>query len=209
MAGIASNTVLLGWPEDPELQVSFLKAMRRLEAINKSLIFGRIKPRLLYRRSGVERTVDVWWGGIQRNGDLLLLLTYLLTRNPSWRNAQVRILSLATTEIMKSHTERQLALLLPEIRIHAEVLVLVKEADESVASVIQRVSADAEIVMLGLATPEVGEEAEYAQRLEALVGELPSVFFVKNASLFIGELITPEEEEAEVEEQPEETKAPQ
>ena len=48
---------------------------------------------------------------------------------------------------------------------------------------------------MGLATPARGEEAEYAKRLEALVGDLPLVFFVKNASLFIGELITPEEEQ--------------
>ena len=196
IAGITSNTVLLGWPKDPDLQVAFLRVLRRLEAINKSLIFGRIQPRLLYRRSGVERTVDVWWGGLQRNGDLLLLLTYLLTRNPSWRQARVRILSLATTETMKTHTEHQLAKLLPEIRIHADVVVILKEADTSVASIIQRESANAEIVLLGLATPDEGEEAEYAQRLETLVGDLPSVFFVKNASLFIGELISQEEEES-------------
>jgi hypothetical protein len=61
--------------------------------------------------------------------------------------------------------------------------------------VIQRESAEAEIVLLGLATPAPGEEAEYAQRLETLVGDLPSVFFVKNGSLFIGELITQGEEE--------------
>jgi len=196
MAGIASNTVLLGWPDDPALQVAFLSAMGRLEAINKSLVFGRIKPRLLYRRSGVERTVDVWWGGLQRNGDLMLLLTYLLTRNPSWRRSHVRILSLASSETMKSQTELQLSRLLPAIRIDAEVRVLVKSPEESVATAIQRESADAEVVLLGLATPEPGDEAEYAGRLETLVGDLPTVFFVKNASMFIGELITPEEEAA-------------
>lgn len=95
---------------------------------------------------------------------------------------------------MKSHTERQLAQLLPEIRIQADVEVLLKQAGESVASVIQRESAEAEIVLLGVATPAAGEEAEYAKRLATLVGDLPSVFFVKNASLFIGGLITPEEE---------------
>jgi potassium/chloride transporter 4/5/6 len=73
--------------------------------------------------------------------------------------------------------------------------VLLKQADESVATVIQRESAEAEVVLLGLATPPIGEEADYAQRLETLVGDLPSVFFVKNGSLFIGELITQEEEE--------------
>jgi hypothetical protein len=194
MAGISSNTVLLGWPDDQELQVAFLRAMRRLEAINKSLIFGRIKPRLLYKRSGLERTVDIWWGGLYRNGDLLLLLTYLLTRNPAWRRTRVRILSLATTETMKSQTELQLARLLPAIRIAGDVRVMVKDPEDSIAEVIQRESAEAEVVLLGLATPPRGEEAEYARRLESLAGDLPTVFFVKNASLFIGELITPEEE---------------
>jgi potassium/chloride transporter 4/5/6 len=202
MAGISSNTVLLGWPEDPTLQVAFLRALRRLEALHKSLLFARIRPRLLYRRSGVERTVDIWWGGLQRNGDLMLLLTYLLTRNPPWRQARVRIMSLATTEVMKGQTERMLAQLLPQIRIQADVHVLLKEPEASVAEVIQRESAEAELVLLGLATPKPGEEEAYAQRLEALVGELPNVFFIKNASLFIGELVTPEEPEV-----PEETGA--
>jgi hypothetical protein len=206
MGGIASNTVLLGWPDDPGLQIDFLRAMRRLEVIHKSLVFGRIKPRLAYQRSGVRRTVDVWWGGLQRNGDLLLLLTYLLTRNPHWRRAQIRILSIASTETMKDQTELALARLLPRTRMDVEVRVTVKEAEETVAAVIQRESADAEVVLMGLATPPRGEEAEYAQRMETLVGDLPLVFFVKNASLFIGELITPEEVEEETpEETPEQT----
>jgi hypothetical protein len=50
--------------------------------------------------------------------------------------------------------------------------------------------------MLGLATPERGQEAEYARRQEALSAGLPNVFFVKNASLFVGDLVTPEQEEA-------------
>ena len=202
MGGIASNTVLLGWPDDPELQVAFMRAMRRLEVINKSLVFGRIKPRLAYKRSGVKRTVDVWRGGLQRNGDLLLLLTYLLTRNTQWRRTQVRILSIATTETMKDHTELTLRRLLPETRMDAVVQVSIKEAGESVADVIQRESADAEVVLMGLATPDRGDETEYAQRLETLAGDLPVVFFVKNASLFIGELVTPEAEE-DPEEEPE------
>ncbi len=53
---------------------------------------------------------------------------------------------------------------------------------------------------LGLATPEKGKETEAAQRMEALSEGLTNVFFVKNASLFIGDLVTPEvEEEPETE----------
>jgi len=73
-----------------------------------------------------------------------------------------------------------------------------------VADVIRSESKDAEVVMLGLATPERGKEAEYAQRLEALSEGLTNVFFVKNASLFVGDLVTPEIEE-EPEAEPEDT----
>ena len=68
-------------------------------------------------------------------------------------------------------------------------LVLLKDPEAKVAEIIRRESADAEVVLLGLATPEAGEEAEYAKRMEALSEGLPNVFFVKNASLFVGELV--------------------
>ena len=37
--------------------------------------------------------------------------------------------------------------------------------------------------------PEVGDEEAYAERIERLAGDLPVVFFVKNSSLFVGELL--------------------
>jgi len=77
--------------------------------------------------------------------------------------------------------------------------VLIKPKDVSVAEVIQRESANAEVVFLGLGTPKPGDEADYARRLDTLAGDLPVVFFVKNASIFIGELLeSPEEEFEEV-----------
>lgn len=189
MAGIASNTVMLGWPDDRGLRVQFLHAMRRLEKLEKSLIIGRIEPRPPAWPNGTRRTIHVWWGGLQRNGDLMLLLAYLLARNSSWRGAKVEVMSLATTEMMKAQTERYLEKLIPQIRIDAEPRVILKPKDASVGEMIRRVSMSAEAVFLGLATPEEGQEEAYVRRLEELAGDLRTVFFVKNASLFIGELL--------------------
>jgi potassium/chloride transporter 4/5/6 len=189
MAGIASNTVLVGWPHEARLQVDFLRALRQLENLSKSLIIGRIQPQHLYRRQGVARTIHIWWGGMQRNGDLMLLLAHLLSRNPFWRGARVRVMSVATTELMKTNTEVQLKRIIPEIRIEVEPHVILKPKDVSVTELIHRESAEAEVVFLGLATPPDGEEAVYAERLEKLAGDLPTVFFVKNSSMFIGELL--------------------
>ena len=45
------------------------------------------------------------------------------------------------------------------------------------------------MVFLGLATPNKGEEMAYAERLHEMVEGMPTAFFVKNASLFVGKLV--------------------
>jgi hypothetical protein len=87
--------------------------------------------------------------------------------------------------------------MLKEIRIEAECDVFLRPADKTINQLIQSHSASADVVFLGLATPEAGKELDYVNRLEELVGELPVVFFVKNAGLFVGELLEPEDTEPE------------
>jgi len=193
MAGLASNTILLGWPSNPALRADFLRTVPKLERLNKSVVFGRIRPR--YQFSRRQRTIHVWWGGLERNSDLMLLLAYLLQHNHDWRGSRVRVLSVASSETAKAQTDRQLAQLLPNVRMEVEVTVIVKPKDVAVADLIRQHSAEAEVVFLGLASPPPGEEERYAERMESLAGELPIVFFVRNASMFIGELLESPEEE--------------
>jgi len=191
MAGLEANTVLLGWPEDPDRLPELLRLTRRLERLRKSLVIGRVAPETA-TRGARPRSVHVWWGGLQRNGDLLLLLAYLLTRNREWRGARIRVLSVASNEHMKERTELTLGRLLPELRISADVEVLIKQPETSIRELIQAESREADAVLLGLATPEEGQEEEYAARLAELAEGLPTFFFVKNASLFVGELVSAE-----------------
>jgi hypothetical protein len=170
--------------------------MRKLERLNKSFVMARVKPRHLLPRE--DRSIHVWWGGLQQNGDLMLLLAHLLNSNPEWRDATVQVMSIASSELMKTHTESYLASLVPQIRIEADVRVVLKPEEATVSEVIQRESAEASVVFLGLKVPSKGEEEQYSQRLEALAGDLPVVFFVKNSSIFIGELLeTPEAAQTE------------
>ncbi|OEU61220.1 MAG: hypothetical protein BA870_00860 [Desulfuromonadales bacterium C00003094] len=190
IAGIESNTVILGWPDDLPRLAHFLRVIRPLSRLNQSLVIGRAEP-LAPLREGQQRTIDVWWGGLQRNGDLMLLLAYLLSGNVEWRNARIRILSVASNPMAKEQTERFLAELIPEIRIAAEIEVMIKPEELSVVEMIHEESSDVDLVILGLALPEVGQEDAYAERIAELAEGLPSFFFVHNGSLFIGELVSP------------------
>lgn len=190
IAGIESNTVLLGWPDSQERLVHFLRVIRRLKRLNQSLLIGKVQP-LGPSVEGKPRSIHLWWGGLERNGDLMLLLSYLLSRNPEWRDADIQIKSIASNQLMQEKTERLLAQLIPEIRIKARIEVMVKPESITVKELIHQQSAKADLVFLGLATPEEGGEEDYAQRLTELAAGLPSLIFVHNGSLFIGELVSP------------------
>ncbi len=190
LAGLDSNTVLLGWPDDPARLESFLRIARRLSHLKRSLVIG--KPEFVRMpMEGEKRSIDVWWGGLKRNGDLMLLLAYLLSQNPEWHNARIRILSLASNELMQGSTTRFLENLIREIRIDADIIVNLKPEDKSVFDVMCEESHNADAVLLGLALPEEGEEKAYAEKLVEMVECLPNCFFVHNGSLFIGDLVMP------------------
>lgn len=194
LAGMASNTILVGWPDDRDRLVNFLRVMYPLKYLNQSLIIGKTNPLDTFREDHVQ-VVHIWWGGLKRNGDLMLLLAYLLSRNPEWRNARMRIMSIASNELMKGQTERFLARLIPEIRINADVEVTLKSEEESITQIMHRESALADVVILGLATPKQGEEESYAERIAELADGFQTCFFVHNGSVFLGDLLTPDQVE--------------
>lgn len=189
MAGLACNTIVVGWPDNPDLQAKFIRAQRQLDKLNKSMVIGRIKPHTQFGMSRRKREIHLWWGGLQRNGDLLLLLAYLLGQNPEWRNANVRIMSVATNDTMAQQTETYLRKMLAVVRIDADFEIILKPEDKMIREIVQENSARADIVFLGMALSPSGKEMEGAQRLDQLAGDLPCVFFVHNASLFTGDLL--------------------
>jgi hypothetical protein len=193
IAGFSSNTIVLGWPKDPKMFADFLVTARRLERIRKSVVIGKINPQHIFPVRKSRREIHVWWGGLKQNGDLMLLLAYLLTRNPEWRGTELKVLCAASNDFARQNTERYLESMLRDIRIEADCDVFIKPTDSSIGELIQSRSAGADAVFVGLAIPEPGQELEYVNRLESLVGELPVVFFVKNSCLFVGKLLEPEE----------------
>jgi hypothetical protein len=186
MAGLSSNTVMFGWSEKPEILALFFKIMRRIRQLGKSTIICKTGPSI---QGPHRRQIDIWWRGKENNGDMMLLLVYLLSMNPEWRRAKICIKSIARSEEEKSETETSLERMLLEVRIKAEVDVVLLQKNQSVSNLIKEKSARAEVVFMGLAEPASGEEVAYAQRMKKLVEDLPTVVLVKNSSYFSGDLI--------------------
>ncbi|MEM9557075.1 MAG: Na-K-Cl cotransporter [Acidobacteriota bacterium] len=186
IAGLHSNTVLFGFPREPERLAAQLRILRALECVGKSGLLARMHD---LSELGRKPRIDLWWGGLQNNGDMMLLFAYLLSLNPEWDEARIVVRSIVRSQDEEAQMSQGLAGLIPEARIRAETEIVLRQPGESIADIIHRRSADADIVLLGLIYPEPGREVAYAQRLLELTRGLKTTIFVRNGSEFAGSLI--------------------
>jgi potassium/chloride transporter 4/5/6 len=191
IAGLDSNTIMFGWSNDVERVASYFRIMRQAARLRKSMIICRLVEPAQLTDLGRKRRkrIDIWWRGKQRNGDMMLLLAYLLTLNPEWHGARIVVKSVAISEVARGETERGLAAMIPEARISAESKVILKPNARAVLDIMREESGDADAVFMGLADIAPGKEAEYATRLGEMIEGFPTVVLVKNASVFVGELV--------------------
>ncbi|MEN8150971.1 MAG: Na-K-Cl cotransporter [Planctomycetota bacterium] len=186
IAGLQCNTVMFGWSRRKERLESQLRILRAVSRAGKSTIITRLN---WAHEPGRDKRIDIWWGGLQNNGDLMLLLAYLLRLNPEWRDAAIRVRSIARDEEERERQREGLARMLPETRIGAESEVIVKPPDREVTDLLHGLSRDADVVFLGLMEPERGGESEYAERIMELSEGLSTTIFVRSAGEFAGRLI--------------------
>jgi amino acid transporter len=186
-AGLQSNTCMFGFTGEGVVgMTASLKLVRVLDGLEKSVIIHR--PGAATERRPEPRII-VWWKGREHNGDLMLLLAHLLRAGRDWRTAKIVLKSVVGTVREAEERREEFSLLLPDIRIDAEVEVIVHDGEGAVADVIRQGSREADLVFLGLAVPAEGEDEAYAQTVVDLVDGLPEVLLVHNAGPFRGRLV--------------------
>ena len=184
---LQANTVMFGWSKRRERLASQLRLMRALANAGKSTIISSIR---WAHEPGQEKQIDLWWGGLQNNGDLMLLLAHLLRLNPEWTSARLTVRSIARSQAERDGQHSGLAELLAETRIEADTEVLYEpDPDRDVADIMHERSGRADVVFLGLMMPPFGEETRYAERLQHLADGFRTTIFVRNAGRFAGDLL--------------------
>jgi amino acid transporter len=82
IAGLKTNTIMFGWSEQQEANVNQLKVMRRLSTVGKNIVMAKFNEPESW--SDQQKRIDIWWSGQENNGDLMLILAYMLKLNPDW-----------------------------------------------------------------------------------------------------------------------------
>ncbi len=174
LGGLSPNTVLLGWPGDPDRVDSFGVTLRIIAGLQRSIISIRIAESVDEPWETPLGTIDVYWRG-KENGPLMLLLAHLLTQNSQWRGRELRLIRVIPTEAGRAEVMNHLEELIDSARIRALPLVVVSD---NVVEAIQTTSLAAAEVFLGFSPPEEGHEAQFHETMERIAGSLSRVVFV-------------------------------
>ncbi len=174
-AGIKTNTVVFGWSRTHKGKLQELQIINDLAKSKKSILVGHI-PKAFSRKA--NKRIDIWWRGQDRNGDLMLLLSYLIRLNEKWRKTAVNIFSITHSEEEKTLMERHIKFSIHEARIEANIHVFTKAKNKTLETLIQK-SKGADLVFTGLARDHDNFEAR-TKMIDTIIAELKAVVFVQN-----------------------------
>ncbi len=175
MAGLKTNTVVFGWSHSSEGKVQELEIIDLLAGVGKNILVVDIKKAFT---KSVNKRIDVWWGGRGGNGDLMLLLAYLIRLNTKWKKAKINIFSIVADAEEKLRLTQRIQFAVKEARIEAKVNLLLKENDH-VTNIIAEKSKHADLVFVGLAHDRKNIKLTIAT-IDALTANLKAVVFAQN-----------------------------
>ena len=186
MGPLVPNTLLIGDTDDPnpESIERYCKTIAMCHAAERNIVIYRdpqadeeadsLLPPMYGRNT--SRQIDVWWGGMQSNGGLMLILAYLLRTSWQWRSADIRLKLVVANEAAAQAAQANLDNLTGSLRIGAKSEVILAEG-RSFNSILKESSVTADLVFLGLAVP--GDNLmEYYQTLHDRISGLPPTVMV-------------------------------
>jgi nucleotide-binding universal stress UspA family protein len=172
---LVPNTVLLGDTMEKEHQAPYCRMVERFFFSKRNVIIVRDDEERGY---GTRDVIDIWWGGLQGNGALMLILAYLLQSSFQWQGARVRLKMVVPDEEAAREARKNLVTMAQRTRTGAEPHVLASEG-RPFFEILQESSADADLVLMGIQRPtDLGTFEDYYVNLRDRTEGLPSTVFV-------------------------------
>ncbi len=167
------NTVLMGWIKDKNKRTKYGEIIRGMQHLKKNLLI--LKPN---RPEIFNQQIDVWWGGKEQNGKLMLIFAHLLKLNEGWDDYKIVLKSIVGENENMQERKDLLESLKRNIRIDFEIE-LSRKQNEDVQEMIKISSQKARLVFIGLANPEIGKEKQFINRIDHFLEGLPTTILVK------------------------------
>ncbi len=175
VGGLEPNTVLMGWSDTEGGRALSLRLLSTLYELGKSVLFLHHDGK---RGFGNRKIIDVWWRGHNRNGDLMLLLAHIISQDPTWDGASIRLLNILPRGEGREQTEAHLRALLDRVRVNAEPVVIVPERDQPFPETMKIWSRQTDLTLLGMNKPESDDRERYGNQMNDWISTVGTVLLI-------------------------------
>ncbi|MDF9796680.1 solute carrier family 12 sodium/potassium/chloride transporter 2 [Catalinimonas alkaloidigena] len=173
IGGLVPNTVMLGDTQEMEHHQPYCDMIRHFYQARRNVIIVRAEEDASF---GDRKRIDLWWGGLNKNGGLMLLMAYLLQNSLNWQHADVVVKMVVSDESAVDKTRKNIDDILHNMRVKFERQVIVSNG-RSFWEILKHESDQADLVMLGLAEPNE-DFLTYYESLSEKTAHLPPTVFV-------------------------------
>ena len=181
-SGIDPNTVLMGWAKNTEDPIWFTHMTQKLIDLDYNVLYLDYDKRWGFRK---KQQIDLWWRGLSNNAELMLHLAKFISSSPDWRHAKIRVLMVNNYNVDRKVIENRMQRLLDEYRMEAEIKVVNNELDKTPYYELMKViSAEADLIFIGIPNIEMGREASFVEKTNELVSIIGTTLMVKASSTF-------------------------
>jgi nucleotide-binding universal stress UspA family protein len=174
-----ANAVMLGWPKTDERIDGYMRMLRDLHLLERTILLVRDTPNgVMPARRG---TIHLWWTGATANGSLMLLLAHLVSQHADWSGSRITVLTAVdhADEVVDAQTK--IRALLEAARIDADIDVVLT-AGRPLNQVFADESGRADLVFLGFLLPtDMGQSVGFHRRMDHIMSGLPRTVLVSSA----------------------------
>jgi hypothetical protein len=177
---LTPNTIVFGGIKKEEESIEFVKVLTLAHRRHKNIVILNKSEKLEVGK----RHLHIWWDDrSQSNSDLMLVLGYMLQRDPSRKSSRLCIKAVVTNEIDRKKKFEALQQISLEKRLLMDIEIFVADQSDNHCDLVKEFSKDADMIFFGLKSPfkehdKLEEYTAYLHELSASFEGLPIAFIL-------------------------------
>jgi amino acid transporter len=174
LGSLVPNTILLGDSTIKEHYPAYCNMVHHFYKSKRNVIIVRENE---IKNFGNKERIDIWWGGLRKNGALMIILAHLLQRSIPWNDVRIRLNMVVKSDLAAQEAQKNISNLLSKVRIKIEDHVIVAH-NKPFEEILRRESAPADLIILGLKEPGSDFITYYDQLMNIKTQGVGSTLFV-------------------------------
>ncbi|MGI9038118.1 MAG: Na-K-Cl cotransporter, partial [Gemmatimonadota bacterium] len=173
IGALTPNTILLGDTESEANLPDYCNMIAGFHEARRNVV---ILHHDAERDFGDRKRIDVWWGGLESNGGLMLTLAYLLQTSVEWRGAELRVHMIVPNQAAADSALPKLERIVGGLRTESSCRTIPADG-RPFEEIFREASVGADCVFIGMREPDP-EWEDYYRRVQKLVIGMPTTALV-------------------------------